>query len=77
MFRDGKIIQIIPNYTELHAHCESEDSMYSVPIVCFALLECDKTQMRWVEPIVMDFDGVLEPLQVLGEFKEIRDHKTK
>lgn len=72
---EGKIIQIIPNTRNLYACFEDEESSFSNPIVCFALVEYsdeyNDTHFRCVEPMSISVDGFVEPFMDERNFQYI------
>lgn len=58
---DYKIIQIIPNTKEIYSEYISEENGdFTLPIVCFALVEYDDGS-RKVIPMDIDVDGTVGP----------------
>lgn len=58
---DYKIIQIIPNSRDIYAEYSSEeDGDFTLPIVCFALVEYFDGSQK-VIPMDIDVDGAVGP----------------
>lgn len=59
--KDYKIIQIIPTGRELYSKYEDEGEEFTIPIVCFALIEYENGE-REVVPMDMDSVGNIDLL---------------
>ncbi|WP_283672437.1 hypothetical protein [Clostridium perfringens] len=71
----GKIIQIIPCNQKLYAKYEDEGTTFTIPIVCYALIEYinrhNNEKIRVVEPMGMGVDGIIDSVINDINFKEI------
>ncbi len=81
MIEEGKIIQLIPNDRNIYARFEDKESMFSEPIVCFALVEYfderNQTHFRCVEPMSISADGSVDFFASERNFKSIENYKAK
>lgn len=59
MMNDYKIIQIIPVNKELYSKYEDDGKEFTIPIVCFALVEYEDGT-REVIPMDMDSEGTID-----------------